>query len=70
VDFDKMHAAVDSLSAKILTLQGDGDHAGAQAFQAQYGTVDADLAADLAKLQAGNIPVDIVLKQGREVLGL
>ncbi|MEZ5469209.1 MAG: hypothetical protein R3F18_16330 [Lysobacterales bacterium] len=25
VDFDKMAAAVNNLSAKILTLQGDGD---------------------------------------------
>lgn len=70
VDFDKMQAAVDKLSAKILTLQGDGDYAGAQAFQAEFGQVGADLQADLDKLQQKSIPVDIVLKQGRQVLGL
>ena len=70
VDFERMPAAVDELSAKILTLQGDGDHAGAKAFLEQYGHVSPQLQADLDRLQAKAIPVDIVLKQGREVLGL
>ena len=70
VDFDKMKAGVDALSAKILTLQGDGDHAGAQAFQDQYGKVGPQLQADLDRIARKNIPVDVVFKQGREVLGL
>ena len=70
VDFDKMAAAVDSLSAKILTLQGDGDYAGAKAFRDEAGQVGEALQGDLDRIQAQNIPVDIVLKQGREVLGL
>jgi hypothetical protein len=70
VDFDKMAIAVNSLSAKILSLQGDGDYAGATAFQNELGTVGPALQADLDRLKQQNIPVDIVLKQGREVLGL
>ncbi len=70
VDFDKMAIAVNGLSAKILTLQGDGDYAGASTFQDELGKVGPALQADLDRLQQQNIPVDIVLKQGREVLGL
>jgi len=70
VDFDKMALAVNSLSAKILTLQGDGDYAGARALQDELGQVGAALQADLDRLQQQNIPVDIVFQQGREVLGL
>jgi biotin operon repressor len=70
VDFDKMAEAVNSLSARILTLQGDGDYAGAKALQDELGKVGTALQADLDRLQQQKIPVDIVLKQGREVLGL
>ncbi len=70
VDFEKMKPAVDALSAKILTLQGDGDHAGARAFLDQYGKVGPELQADLDRIKQKNIPVDLVFKQGREVLGL
>jgi hypothetical protein len=70
VDFDKMRSAVDALSARILTLQGDGDYAGVQAMNAELGVVGETLAADLARLASADIPVDIVFEQGREVLGL
>ena len=70
VDFNKMKAGVDALSAKILTLQGDGDHAGAQAMLDKYGKVGPQLQGDLDRIASKKIPVDIVFKQGREVLGL
>ena len=70
VDFDKMQAAVDSLSAKILTLQGDGDYAGAKALFEEMGNIGPDLQADLDRVQAAGIPVDIVFRQGPAVLGL
>jgi hypothetical protein len=70
VDHDRMRLAVDALSARILTLQGDGDHAGARAFLDRYGKVGPQLQADLARIAASNIPVDIVFRQGRQVLGL
>ena len=70
VDLAKMQGAVDALSAKILTLQGDGDYAGARAFLDQYGKVGTQLQGDLDRIAAKKIPVDVVFKQGREVLGL
>jgi hypothetical protein len=70
VDFDRMKAGVDALSAKILTLQGDGDHAGAQAMLDQYGKVGRELQDDLDRIAKKSIPVDVVFKQGKDVLGL
>jgi hypothetical protein len=62
--------AVQSLSARLLTLQGDGDYAAVDAFVAEMGNVGPALQADLDRLSAAEIPVDIVFEQGTEVLGL
>lgn len=68
VDFDKMQAAVNALSERLLTLQGDGDYAAVGAFVEQYGRMAPQLRADLDRLEARGIPVDIVFEQGMEVL--
>jgi hypothetical protein len=70
VDMPKMRKAVESLSTKILTLQGDGDYAGVQKLSAEKGVIGPQLQADLDRLQARNIPVDVVFNQGKTVLGL
>ncbi len=70
VDFDKMTAAMDALSAKLLTIQGDGDYAAARQLTDQMGAVDAQLAGDLKRLDQAHIPVDIRFEQGLDVLGL
>ncbi len=70
VDFDKMKEAMDALSEKILTLQGDGDYDGVAALVAEKGSIDVELQADLDRLASAGIPVDIVFEQGVEVLGL
>lgn len=70
VDVERMRAAVDALSAKILTLQGDGDYVGAKALRDSLGRIEPELAGDLARLEQRAIPVDIVLTQGRAQLGL
>ncbi|WP_340677976.1 Zn-dependent hydrolase [Paraglaciecola sp.] len=70
VNMDKMGKAVDALSNLILTLQGDGDYAGVAKLVAEKGIIKAQLAADLERLTAAAIPVDIDFKQGIEVLGL
>jgi hypothetical protein len=70
VDFDKMTAAMNALSAKLLTIQGDGDYAAAKALTDSMGNVDATLAGDLKKLDAAHIPVDVTFEQGKDVLGL
>jgi hypothetical protein len=70
VEFDKMRAAVDAFSAKLLTVQGDGDYAEAKRMTETMGVVDAQLAADLKKLDAAKIPRDVSFEQGLAVLGL
>ena len=64
VDFARFPVAANSLSEKILTLQGNGDYEGVGAFQQQYGTVPAELQRDLDRLKTKGIPVDVVFDQG------
>ncbi len=70
VDFDKMTTAMNALSAKLLTIQGDGDYAAATQLTEQMGKVGPQLASDLKRLDAAHIPVDIRFEQGLDVLGL
>ena len=70
VNVEKMGAAVAALSELILTLQGDGDYDGVAELVANMGVIKPQLAADLARLEAANIPVDIHFEQGKKVLGL
>ncbi len=66
IDAEKMRAAVDSLSGKILRLQGDGDYDGAKALLADIGALGQEVNSDLARLEEAGIPVDIVFEQGLE----
>ncbi len=66
IDAQKMRAAVDSLSGKILRLQGDGDYDGAKALLADVGVLGQEVEADLARLEDADIPVDILFEQGLE----
>ncbi|CCQ09821.1 Nudix hydrolase 3 [Pseudoalteromonas luteoviolacea B = ATCC 29581] len=70
VDMEKMAAAMESLSQLILTIQGDGDYERVSALIASHGDIKTQLEADLARLAAANIPVDVTFKQGKHVLGL
>lgn len=70
VNMTKMGAAVEALSELILILQGDGDYDGVAQLVSTMGVIKPDLASDLARLEAANIPVDIHFNQGKKVLGL
>ncbi|WP_436515729.1 dipeptidyl-peptidase 3 family protein [Ekhidna sp. To15] len=70
VDFEKMKEAMDALSEKILTLQGNGDYEGVAQLVAEKGKIGEVLQSELDRLSEKNIPVDIVFDQGVEVLGL
>ena len=59
-----------ALSEKILTLQGDGDYNGVAQLVSEKGVIGEALQAELDRLADQNIPVDIVFKQGVEVLRL
>lgn len=70
VNFEAMEAATNELSKKILMLQGDGAYDDVTSFVARYGVVREHLKEDLERINAAGIPVDIVFKQGKGVLGL
>lgn len=70
VNFEKMKEAMNSLSALIITLQGNGDYDGITKLMEEKGNIGADLQKELDKLSELGIPVDIVFEQGTEVLGL
>ena len=61
-----MRAAVDALSSKILRTQGDGDYQGANEFLGAMGNLDESVDEDLARIEAADIPVDVVFEQGIE----
>lgn len=70
VDFERMRAAIYSLSRELLVLQGNGDYAGALELTNSKGIVGRQLQADLDRLTAADIPVDITFNQGLAELGL
>lgn len=70
VNFDNFQKAMDALSEKILTLQGDGDYDGVAQLVSIQGVIKGQLASDLDRLTKAGIPVDVVFEQGVEVLGM
>ena len=70
INVPELEQAVEALSRKLLTLQGDGDYEAVNTFIAETAGVGSQLQADLDRLAAASIPVDIVFEQGAEVLGL
>jgi hypothetical protein len=67
VEFEQ---AVKDLSRDLLVLQGNGDYQAVSSFVKNQGNVSAQLQADLDRLGAASIAVDIVYNQGHSVLGL
>lgn len=70
VNPEKMSKAIASLSEKILILQGDGDYQAVKNWFEKDGQITPQLQTALDKINAAGIPVDIVFKQGKSVLGL
>ncbi len=70
INFDKMQHAMNELANLILTTQGDGDYDVAKQLVEEKGFIREELQSDLEKLKDLNIPVDIVFKQGPDVVGL
>lgn len=68
VDFAKMETAMNELSAIILKLQGDGDYEGTAKLVKEKGGISEELQKDLERLAEKKIKVDLVFKQGKEVL--
>lgn len=70
VNFEKMDDASQSLSHKILILQGNGDYEAVDAFVEKYGTIGPKLQKALDRVRETDIPTDIVFEQGKDVLEL
>jgi hypothetical protein len=70
VDFKKMQKAMNSLAAEILIIQGNGDMAAARKMIETQGIIKPQLKADLERLNAAGIPVDIIFEQGAANLKL
>jgi len=70
INVEKMTGAINSLSKLILTIQGTGDYQAVDKLVTNQGVISNTLATDLARLESAKIPVDIVFKQGKQVLGL
>jgi hypothetical protein len=70
INFEEMQRAMHELSNLILTTQGDGDYDLAKKLVDDKGFIREELQSDLERLKVLNIPVDIVFKQGPEVVGL
>lgn len=64
VNFDRMPGAVRVLAERLLILQGDGDYDGAGRLLSESGVIGPVLQADLDRLAAAGIPVDVVFEQG------
>lgn len=70
VNFEKMQEAVKSLGGMILKIQGDGDFEAAQRLIEDKGAIGETLQADLDRIDAAGIPIDIRFNQGPKVVGL
>ena len=70
VDVARARAAVESLAARILKVQGDGNYAEAKRMVTEEGVVRPELKSDLGRLAARAIPVDVQFDQGTKTLGL
>lgn len=70
VNFEKMQQAINELSKEIIGIQGDGNYEGAKNMVSRYGVITPVLQEDLDMIKSKGIPVDIVFRQGPEVIGL
>ncbi len=70
VNVDRFRKATADLSSLLLKLQGDGDYAGATELVTEKGVIGPELQAELDRLSEKGIPVDVVFRQGVDVLGL
>jgi len=66
----EFETAIKNLGKDILVLQGNGDYDAVAELVAECGEVGEQLQADLNRLDALRIPVDIVYQQGKQELNL
>jgi hypothetical protein len=70
VDLEKTQEAMTKLIERIITIQGDGDYEAARKWIDEEGVVKPQLKADLDRINAADIPVDITFNKGKHMLDL
>lgn len=70
INFDKFKQAINSWSAFILQMEGEGNYNAAAQYSKQNAIISTTLQADLDRINSKGIPVDVRFNQGRKVLGL
>jgi hypothetical protein len=70
VDVELASAAFAQMATRLLTIQGDGDHAGAIRWYEETGRSGTGFRAEIERLAKSTIPIDVVFEQGPDVLGL
>lgn len=70
INYEKMKTANNSLTTKIITMQGNGDYDGLKSFIKKYKTIDKKLQNIIDAVNGENIPTDMMLVQGEDVLNL
>jgi hypothetical protein len=68
IDFEKMKVAVEKLAGDILMHQGNGDYDVTKAWMSENCVIRPELQADLDRVNAAGVPVDIVYNMGPKVL--
>ena len=68
IDFEKMKVAVEKLAGDILKHQGDGDYEATKTWMGEMSVIKPELQADLDRVNAAGIPVDIYYNMGPQVL--
>ena len=68
IDFEKMKVAVEKLAGDILMHQGDGDYDATKTWMGEMSVIHPELQADLDRVNAAGIPVDIYYNMGPQVL--
>ena len=68
IDFEKMKLAVEKLAGDILQHQGNGDYEATKAWMGEMSVIKPELQADLDRVNAAGIPVDIYYNMGPQVL--
>ena len=68
INFEKMKVAVEKLAGDILMHQGNGDYEVTKAWLGENCVIRPELQADLDRVNASGIPVDIYYNMGAKVL--
>jgi hypothetical protein len=70
IDMEKMKAASQKLTGKILMAQGNGEYDMVKEWISTDGVIKPQLQADLDRITEKGIPVDIYFEMGPQMLGL